>query len=324
MQKSIYFVAILFAVTTFSARSQPAEADRFFPIETSHSYIEFSVKYMGYAKVKGRFADFSGMIYYDDKGLERMSASVVVKVESIDSDLEFRDNDLKSENWFDAKQFPLITFVSKRSVPTANGFDVTGDLTIRGITKEILIHMAKPSGVLKDVRGDSQIIVTGTSRINRVEFGIEGKNWSGIKEGITAVENDIDLEFSLLAKQIKKDNFKNWVSNPQMAPTTIYNAASRSLAAATIEFEKLKEERNLTENTLITVGYMLQLEGKTKDAITILEQNTKAFPEATRAYQELGLAYLRSGNKSKAKENLQIAVQKDAANAQASELLRHQ
>lgn len=323
MQKPIFFLAFLFVVTSFSARSQSVEADKFFPIETSHSYIEFSVKYMGYAKVKGRLADFSGMIYYDDKNLEKMSASLVAKVESIDSDLEFRDNDLKSENWFDAKQFPLITFVSKRSVPTANGFDVTGDLTIRGITKEVLIHMSKPSGVLKDVRSDAQIIVTGTSRINRIHFGVEGKNWSGIKEGITAVENDIDLEFSLLAKQIKKENFKNWVSNPQMAPTTIYNAASQGVAAATAEFEKLKVERKLTENSLITVGYMLQLEGKTNDAIAILEQNVKAFPESTKAYQELGLAYLRAGNKSKAKENMAIAVQKDATNMQAAELLRH-
>jgi polyisoprenoid-binding protein YceI len=321
MQKILFF---LFVMISFGVQGQVAEADKFFPIETSHSYVEFSVKYMGYAKVKGRFADFSGMIYYDDKNLAKMSASLTIKVESVDTDLEFRDNDLKSENWFDAKKFPLITFVSKKLTPTPGGFDVTGDLTMKDVTKEIVVHMGKASGVLKDIRNDAQVILTGTTRINRIDFGVEGKNWSGIKEGITAVENDIDVEISLLAKQIKKDNFKNWVSNPETAPTMIYKAASsQNVAAAKAEFEKLKVDRKLTENSLITVGYMLQLEGKMHDAIMILEENAKAFPESSRAYQELGLAYLRAGHKSKAKENLQIAVQKDPPNAQAGEVLRH-
>jgi polyisoprenoid-binding protein YceI len=123
----------------FRSQGQDSGADRYFPIEKSHSYIEFSVKYMGYAKVKGRFADFSGMIYYDDKDLSKMSATIGVKVESIDTDLDFRDNDLKSENWFDAKQFPFIQFQGKKSIATSVGFDVTGDLTIKGVKKEVVI-----------------------------------------------------------------------------------------------------------------------------------------------------------------------------------------
>jgi predicted Zn-dependent protease len=98
---------------------------------------------------------------------------------------------------------------------------------------------------------------------------------------------------------------------------------NKDVTAGVAEFEKLKLERKLTENTLNIVGYMLQLEGRMADAIAMLEENKKSFPDATKAYQELALAYLRSGNKSKAKENLAASVQKDPGNAQASELLRH-
>jgi polyisoprenoid-binding protein YceI len=300
---------------------QVAEADRFFPIERSHSYIEFSVKYMGYAKVKGHFADFNGVIYYDDKDISKMSATIVVKVESIDTDLDFRDNDLKSEEWFDAKQFPLITFKSKRSVPTPAGFDVIGDLTIRAVTKETTVHMNKPSGVLKDVRADAQVILTGTTSIKRSEFGIEGKRWSGIKEGITAVEDNIDLEFSLLAKQIKKENFKNWVSNLENPPGKLYTIAKEKGPRAAIEeFTKMRKDNTVQPVALITAAYMLQLENRADDAIQLLEANQAEFPADVKTSQELGFAYLRKGNREKAKQIFSAA---DVNDPTVSEALRH-
>src|SRR5579871_6933445 len=100
---------------------------QFYPIDAGHSYIEFSIKYMGYAKVKGRFGDFSGLFRYNEKELTQTSVTLTIKTESIDSDLDFRDNDLKSENWFDAKQFPRITFSSKNIKARKDGFDVIGD-----------------------------------------------------------------------------------------------------------------------------------------------------------------------------------------------------
>lgn len=320
--KTITLLALLFL--GFSSYGQVPDADRFFPIETSHSYIEFSVKYMGYAKVKGRFADFSGMIFYDDQDLSKMAATIIVKTESIDTDLEFRDNDLKSENWFDAKQFPTIKFQSTKSTATPQGFDVTGNLTIKGITKEVVINMNKPSGILKDVRSDAQVILTGTTKINRIDFGIEGKKWSGVKEGITAVEDNVDLEFSLLAKQIKKDNFINFVSNPQSPPGKLYAIAKdKGVKDAVTEFEKMKAAGGVKEFALINVAYMLQLEGRNPDAITLLEADRSAFPDAAIVYQRLGLAYLKGGDRKKAKENFQMAIDKDQASAESIELLRH-
>lgn len=310
---------------TAVAYSQPVkEIEKFFPIDRGHSYIEFSIRYMGYAKVRGRFADFEGMVHYDDQDLSKMSVTMAIKTESIDTDHDFRDGDLKSDNWFDAKTYPVILFRSKKSEKTATGFKVIGDLTIKGTTKEVVLQLDKPSGILKDVRKDDQIIVTGTTRINRIDFGVMGKNWSAVKEGMTAVENDVDIEFSILGKQIKRDNFTNWVSSPDQPPGKLYKIATeQGTPAALAEFEKMRKENAVKERALSTVGYMLQLEGKMNDAISVLEANKAAFPDLPASYQELGEAYWRAGNSSKAKESLEASLQKNPQSAQTMELLRY-
>jgi polyisoprenoid-binding protein YceI len=318
--KTALLVTLLLFIS-LEAFPQQSEADRFFPVERSHSYIEFSVKYMGYAKVKGRFADFSGMIYYDDKDISKMSATITVKVESIDTDLDFRDNDLKSENWFASKEFPLIRFQSRKSVPTSQGFDVTGELTIKGITRDVVIHMNKPSGVVKDARSDAQVILTGTTSIKRSDFNVEGKNWSGVKEGITAVEDNVDLEFSLLGKQIKKDNFRFWVSNLEKPPGKLYALArDKGPTAAIEEFSKMKNENAVQQQALNSAAYMLQLEDRVGDAIQLLEANHAAFHTDAATLHELGFAYLRKGNKERAKEAFKLA---DAGDPVTQEVLRH-
>lgn len=207
--KKIFGCALLLLVMLRADGQKNLSMGQFYPIDAGHSYLEFSIKYMGYAKVKGRFSEFSGMFRFDENNVINTSVTLIIKTESIDSDLEFRDNDLKSENWFDAKKFPAIIFKSKKVSTTKAGFEVTGDLTIRDVTKEVTLHMDPPSGVLKDVRGDAQVIFTGVTSLNRNDFGVEGKRWSAVKEGITAVDSEVKIEFSILGKQLKAANFSN-------------------------------------------------------------------------------------------------------------------
>src|SRR5579859_1879403 len=137
---TVFFVLIALAMSA-AGQQKKLDINQFYPIDACHSYVEFSVKYMGYAKVKGRFGEFSGLFRYDDSDPSNTSVTLMIKTESIDSDLEFRDNDLKSENWFDAKKFPAINFKSKGITKRKDGFDVTGDLTIRDVTKEVVLHL---------------------------------------------------------------------------------------------------------------------------------------------------------------------------------------
>ena len=157
------------ALLVFSPGNAGGDFDmsQIYAIDTGHSYAGFTVRYMGFTKVRGRFADFSGTFRYDPNDPARTSATVIIKTASIDTDLEFRDKDLKSANWLEADRYPVIKFQSKRVVKGQGGDEVIGDLTIRDVTKEVSLKMEYCSGVQKDVRGDTQVIFTGSTVIDR-------------------------------------------------------------------------------------------------------------------------------------------------------------
>ncbi|MEQ9404299.1 MAG: YceI family protein [Cyclobacteriaceae bacterium] len=304
-------------------QKKPFDIQEFYPIEKSHSYVSFSVTYMGYAKVQGNFADFGGTFRYNPDDISKTSVSFSVDVASIDSNLEWRDNDLKSDQWFDAENFPNITFTSKLARKTDSGFELTGDLTIRDVTKEVTLAMNPASGVLKDVRGDVQVIFSGSYTLDRTEYGVKGERWSRIKEGIAGVANEVTVEFSMLGKQIQKENFSNWVRREDRPPGRLYAAYKRGGTKEVFsELEKLKGEMEVNTAALNTVGYMLMKTGEAKDAIAIMEKNREEFPEDSGVYDSLGEAYANAGDLKKAKANYQIAVEKDPSNLNAVEILR--
>lgn len=146
-----------------------------YPIDSGHSYIGFQVKYMGYAKVRGCFEDFSGSIYFDPDDITMTSATLVIKTESIDTDLVWRDKDLRSANWFDAENHPAIIFQTTLVEQKGGQTFFYGDLTLRGVTREVALEMHENSGILSDTRGDSQIILTGSTVVDRNNFGIKGE-----------------------------------------------------------------------------------------------------------------------------------------------------
>jgi polyisoprenoid-binding protein YceI len=313
-----------FILTTSLATAQGTlTPDQLFPVETSHSYVEFTITYMGYARVKGRFADFSGMIRYDPKNPLTTSVSIAIKVESIDTDLDFRDKDLRSENWFDAAKYPSILFVSRKATPRVDGFDLTGDLTIKGITREVTLKMAAPSGVVKDARADLQVVFSGTTRIDRTTFGVEGKNWSGIKEGVTAVSNEVNIEVGMLGKQLQAGNLQNMVKFTKGA-AGIYKAIKEAgIDAGLMEFKKLLDAKSADVSMLAITGKMLRTEGRLDDAKAVYEMNHDAFPESSEVYYSLGELALLNSDIRGARSFFEEALRKDPGNIRIPEILRH-
>ena len=321
--RKLFLLALIIAQGAVG-QNKSFNIEEFYPIERSHSYMNFSVKYMGYAQVTGNFADFNGTFRYDPDDISKTSVSFSVDVASIDSNLEWRDNDLKSDQWFDAEKFPMISFVSKSAKQTSAGFDIMGDLTIKDVTKEITIAMNPASGVLKDGRGDAMVIITGSYTLDRTAYGVKGERWSVIKEGIAGVANDVTVEFSMLGKQIKKENYSNWVRREERPPGRLWAAYQRGgTKEAFAELDKLKSETEVNMTPLNTVGYMLIKSGETKDAVAILEKNRDEFPDQAGVYDSLGEAYAAAGNLKKAIANYTIALEKDPANFNAKEILRN-
>ncbi len=326
MKRALFIFVCLLCVIPSRSRSQSPgfQINEIYPVDASHSYVGFTITYMGYAKVRGRFADFRGSLRYSDKDLTRTSITFSLKSSSIDTESEWRDKDLRSANWLDAEKFPEIGFTSTKAERTAQGVTVTGILTLHGVSKNIAVPLTT-SGVLKDVRGDSQVIFNGEFVINRKDFGVEGKNWSQVKEGITAVADEVKIELTILGKQFNEANFRNFVRNPSSPQGQIYKAASTEGAAKGLEvFEGLRKTNSaITADALNTAGYMLLKEGKVDAALELLRRNTEVFPNDGNAFDSYGEALAVAGKWSEAKKNYALALEKEPDNVNAKEVLRH-
>lgn len=140
-------------------------------IDPVHSEIAFSVRHMMVATVRGRFNQFQGVIEFDPAHPESGRVEVTIDAASIDTRNEQRDNHLRSPDFLNVEQYPTITFVSKRIEPLGdNRFRVVGDLTIRGVTKEVALE-AEFLGVGKDPWGGERAGFTARTKLNRHDFG---------------------------------------------------------------------------------------------------------------------------------------------------------
>ncbi|MEM8569130.1 MAG: YceI family protein, partial [Bacteroidota bacterium] len=319
MNKRVNVLILLLATTQLMGQGT-VDMSKFFPIEASHSYVGFSVKYMGYAQVRGRFESFQGTVFYDESDISKTSISFSLNVGSIDTDLDWRDRDLKSANWFHADTFPKITFISQKVVAKGVGFDVMGDLTIKDVTKKVTLSMDPASGVLQDARGDSQVIFTGKTEIDRTAFDVQGKNWSAVREGITAVDKMVTIELSILAKRINEKNYRNWVRNVNNPPGQYYKLINeKGLDVALSEFEKAKAypDSKLNSGALNVVGYMLLREGKTEEALQVFKKNMDLFPDNANVYDSYAEVLAQIGQVKEAQIHYQksLALNPDNQNA---------
>lgn len=167
-----------------------------YQIDPVHSSMGFTVRHMVIAKVSGKFKDFSGTILYDEKDMTRSSVSVIIKVASIDTDNERRDNHLRSADFFDAENHPDITFESKKIDRRNGSYVAIGNLTIRGIAKQIELPF-KILGKISDSRGNTRIGVEAETSINRFDYGVK---WDKTLDGGgLVVSNEVELNLTVEA-----------------------------------------------------------------------------------------------------------------------------
>ena len=165
--------------------------------DPTHTRIGFSTRHAMVTKVRGAFNDFEGVITVDPENPERSKVELTVKVASIDTRNADRDQHLRTNDFFDAPQFPEITFVSSRVDQVDEGhFIVSGDVTIRGVTKEISIPIDF-IGVERDPMGNLRAGFEGSRRIDRQDFGLK---WNtALDSGGVLVSDKITLEFEVSA-----------------------------------------------------------------------------------------------------------------------------
>jgi polyisoprenoid-binding protein YceI len=199
MRFKTFFSAAAVLVALAGSAATSTAADKY-TVDPSHSSIGFAVRHMVVSKVKGFFNEYTATILYDDKDITKSSAEVTIKMESIDTRDAKRDEHLRTPDFFDAAKYPEITFKSKRIEKSEDGFVAVGDLTMRGVTKEISIPFIV-AGVVTDPWGNTRLGLSGGTKLNRQDYGI---SWSkSLDKGGLVVSDDVQIEIEIEAIKAK-------------------------------------------------------------------------------------------------------------------------
>jgi polyisoprenoid-binding protein YceI len=171
-------------------------------IDSSHSSVHFSVRHLVIAKVRGTFARWSGTVQVPGGDFSKASVDVTIDASSISTGVDQRDGHLKSPDFFDVAQYPELRFVGKRVLPrTGSDIDVVGDLTIKGVTREVVLRVEQ-HGQAKDPWGNVRAAFTAKTSIDRKEFGL---TWNqALETGGVMVGDRVDIEAEIEAvKQVE-------------------------------------------------------------------------------------------------------------------------
>lgn len=194
-RSSFAAVALLTSSVILGATASAQRAT--YAIDPQHSQVDFGIKHMAISTVHGRFAISSGTIDLDEKNMDDSSVKATINVLSVDTGEAARDKHLNSPDFFDTAKFPTATFTSTKIAKTAEGYDVSGDLTLHGVTKPVTLHMESPS---KEQIGMDKLPhrgFTATAVLHRQDFGLI---WNGtLKSGDSMLGDDVRMTFDIEA-----------------------------------------------------------------------------------------------------------------------------
>lgn len=174
-------------------------------IDPSHTSVGFTVRHLMVTKVRGSFEKVSGTVKYDPNEPEKIVIDATIDAASINTGEAKRDEHLRSPDFFDVAKHPTLTFKSKKAKVLGKGkLEVIGDLTIRGVTKEVTLQVEGLDQEIKDPWGNVRRGATATTRINRKDFGLA---WNQVLEtGGVMVGEDVDIQIDVqLIRQAAKE-----------------------------------------------------------------------------------------------------------------------
>ena len=169
MSRFVFSLVIALAM----AASAVAQAGTW-QIDPNHTAAQFSVRHLGVSTVRGAFTKVTGTVKHDPADPTKDSIDVTIDANSVDTRVEMRDNDLRSARFFDVQKYPTMTFHSKSvKVSGAGKLQITADLTIHGVTKEVVVDVDGPTEAIKDPMGKGQRMgASATTKVNRQDFGV--------------------------------------------------------------------------------------------------------------------------------------------------------
>ena len=193
---------IIVSISTIIALALPTFAfATTWTIDPDHSNVGFKVRHLMVSNVKGNFEKHTGVVEINDKDITKSKVEVSIDTNSINTNVQKRDEHLRSAEFFDVAKYPAMTFVSKKVAKAGKDkLKVTGDLTLHGITKQVVLDVESPTKESKDPWGNIRKGATATTKINRKDFGLV---WNAALEtGGVAVGEEITITLEI--EMIKK------------------------------------------------------------------------------------------------------------------------
>ena len=193
---------IIASISTIIALALPTFAfATTWTIDPDHSNVGFKVRHLMVSNVKGNFDKHTGVVEINDKDITKSKVEVSIDTNSINTNVHKRDEHLRSADFFDVAKYPAMTFVSKKVAKAGKDkLKVTGDLTLHGITKQVVLDVEGPTKESKDPWGNIRKGATATTKINRKDFGLV---WNAALEtGGVAVGEEITITLEI--EMIKK------------------------------------------------------------------------------------------------------------------------
>jgi polyisoprenoid-binding protein YceI len=192
-------LTLLLTLVPFAALAAPTT----WTIDPAHSQASFAVRHMVISTVRGEFQKLGGSVQLDEADLTRSSVEATIDAASVDTRIAARDNDLRSPNFFDVAKYPNITFKSTKVEKAGEGkLKVTGDLTIHGVTRPVVLDVEGPTAAIKDGKGLRRGLTARTT-INRQDYGLR---WNKAVEAgpIAGDEVKIEIDAEVVAPDEKQ------------------------------------------------------------------------------------------------------------------------
>lgn len=325
-------VLVMFAFAhAFAHASAVAAATTVSPVryeaDAPHSQVGFTARYMGVVDVHGTFSDFRGTLMYVPEDPSRSTVSVVIDANSIGTGNKQRDSDLRGAEFFDVVRFPKLRFTSTSAAKAGDGLRVTGDLTVRNVTKIVVLSVQPIHPAMQDALGSTRIGWVGRTRVNRLDFGVVGsKFWNNeFAPGRFAISDSVEIELTLEAKVDDLARQKPAAGHKRPIIDAVAAAAKNSGAAAagkTLRDARAAGGYDTSVGALVLLGGQLLQRGDAASAVEVLKQASELYTSSADAHAKYAEACMAAGQREAAIQASTRAIALDPYHTSARETLR--
>lgn len=182
----VFLLALAMSAPFASAQSSTWVPDK------AHSGVDFAILHLSLSKVRGHFGNISGTVTWNEADITKSTVNVTIDTTTINTGVTQRDNDLKSPNYFDVSQFPTATFVSTSVARSGKDLTISGNLTLHGVTKPVVLQVEGPVGP-QSAMGKTHAGFSATTKISRTAFGIGAKAPAAMVGDEASLTIDLDL-----------------------------------------------------------------------------------------------------------------------------------